>query len=78
VDELTAHVTALDGEITRRVDPQAATIALLDTIPGIDRRTADAIVAEVGPDVARFPSADHLRSSGDRRGLAQGQAGEHA
>lgn len=70
VDELTAHVAALDGEITRRVDPQAATIALLDTIPGIDRRTAEAIVAEVGPDVVRFPSADHLAAWA---GLAPGQ-----
>ena len=70
IDELTAHVAALDEEITRRVDPQAATIALLDTIPGIDRRTAEAIVAEVGTDVARFPSADHLAAWA---GLAPGQ-----
>jgi len=70
IDELTAHVAALDGEITRRVAPQEATMALLDTIPGIDRRTAEAIVAEVGMDVTRFPSADHLAAWA---GLAPGQ-----
>ena len=70
VDELTAHLTALDAEITRRVDPQAATIARLDTIPGIDRRTAEAIVAAIGTDVTRFPSADHLAAWA---GLAPGQ-----
>ncbi len=40
IDELTARIASLDAEIVRRVDPQAATIALLCTIPGISRRTA--------------------------------------
>jgi transposase len=34
----------------------------LATIPGIDVRTAEVIVAEVGPDMGRFPTAGHLAS----------------
>lgn len=39
---------------------RAAAVALLDTIPGVDQRLAEVIVAEVGPDMSRFPSAAHL------------------
>lgn len=35
-------------------------VALLDTIPGVGREIAEAIVAEAGTDMSRFPSADHL------------------
>jgi len=37
-------------------------VGLLDTIPGVARRTAEMIVAEIGTDMTRFPSADHLAS----------------
>jgi transposase len=30
------------------------------TIPGVDRRTAEVILAEIGTDMARFPTAGHL------------------
>ena len=35
---------------------------MLDTIPGVARETAEIIVAEIGTDMSRFPSADHLAS----------------
>ena len=59
IDELTMRIASLDAEIVRRVDPQVATIHLLGTIPGISRRTAEVIVAELGTDMTRFPAADH-------------------
>jgi len=34
----------------------------LDTIPGVNRRTAQVIIAEIGVDMAQFPSAGHLAS----------------
>jgi transposase len=34
-------------------------VALLDTIPGVDQRLAEMIVAELGTDMRRFPSAGH-------------------
>jgi len=35
-------------------------VDLLDTIPGVDRRAAEMILAEIGIDMSRFPSARHL------------------
>lgn len=40
----------------------AQAIDLLDTIPGVDRHLAEVIIAEVGTDMSRFPSADDLAS----------------
>jgi transposase len=37
-------------------------IVLLCTIPGISRRAAEGILAEIGLDMSRFPSAGHLAS----------------
>jgi transposase len=39
-----------------------AAIALLDTIPGVDRRTAEVMLAEMGLDMSQFPTANHLAS----------------
>jgi|SRR5215204_5457927 len=43
----------------RPVDEQ---IERLDGIPGVGRRTAEVLLAEIGTDMARFPSAAHLAS----------------
>ena len=40
----------------------ALALALLCTIPGISQRAAEGILAEIGLDMARFPSAGHLAS----------------
>jgi transposase len=40
--------------------PYPEAIELLDTIPGIDRTLAETIIAEMGTDMRRFPSADDL------------------
>lgn len=45
-------------EVARR--PFEEAVELLDTIPGIARMTAEALVAEMGADMSRFPSAAHL------------------
>jgi len=37
-------------------------IELLDTIPGVSRRVAEVLLAEIGADLTRFPSAPHLAS----------------
>jgi transposase len=37
-------------------------VALLDTIPGVDRRIAEVMLAEMGLDMSRFPTANHLAS----------------
>jgi transposase len=35
---------------------------LLDTVPGVNERAAEEILAEIGIDMGRFPTADHLAS----------------
>jgi transposase len=69
VGEMLAHLEYLDESIERLSDDVAAMIApfakaidLLDTIPGVNRRTAEVLVAEIGVDMGRFPSAGHLAS----------------
>lgn len=60
---LTAIETAIDhvsGEIARCLTPFQTEIDLLDTIPGIGRRTAETILAEIGTDLARFGTAPRL------------------
>ncbi len=42
--------------------PFETEIALLDTIPGVNRWTAEVLLAEIGFDLSRFPSAGHLAS----------------
>jgi transposase len=69
VSAILAHLDFLDEQIDRLSDaveeqlaPFAAAVELLCTIPGVQRRTAETIVAEIGTDMSRFPSARHLAS----------------
>jgi transposase len=45
-----------------RLRPYAGVLVRLETIPGVGRRSAETLVAEIGVDVSRFPSAGHLAS----------------
>ena len=61
-DWLEAHgVTHVAMESTG-VAPFAESLTHLDTVPGIARRTAEVIVAEIEVDMRRFPSDRHLAS----------------
>jgi transposase len=62
IDFLEEQVLEVSLEIERRMKDDEPTIDRLDDIPGINRRLAEIIVAEVGTDMTRFPSADHLAS----------------
>jgi transposase len=62
VDLLDEQIERLDAEIAARLRSAAREVALLQTIPGIGRRTAEILAAEIGVDVGRFPSAGHLAS----------------
>lgn len=59
LDEL---IACLDGEVAERLRPFAEEVERLDTIPGVGRRTAEILVAEMGLDMSRFPTAGHLAS----------------
>ncbi|MGC2373949.1 MAG: IS110 family transposase [Solirubrobacteraceae bacterium] len=63
------HIDFLDGQIDRLSDaieeqirPFAPAVELLCTIPGVQRRGAEVIIAEIGTDMSVFPTAKHLAS----------------
>jgi transposase len=60
IDFLDAAIVRLDDEIASRLSPFESAVALLQTIPGVARKTAETIVAETGADMARFPTAAQL------------------
>lgn len=62
MDELNARLATLNAEIAQRTAPHEALIERLLTIPGMGRRTAEIILAEIGPTVDPFPSSKHLAS----------------
>lgn len=62
IDELDELIARLDEEVAERTRPFLAEVERLDAIPGVGRRTAEVIVAEVGVDMTRFPTAAHLAS----------------
>ena len=61
-DSLEASIQRVNQEIARRLEPHADIIERLDEIPGIGPRIIQIVLAEIGPDLSRFPSAGHLTS----------------
>lgn len=53
---------SLDRLINQKLEPYAAQVALLDQIPGVDRKIATIIVAELGVNMAVFESPSKLAS----------------
>ncbi len=62
VDYLEGAIERLSHQIEERLRPFEQQIGWLDTIPGVNRRTAEVLWAETGGDMSRFPSARHLAS----------------
>lgn len=61
--------TTVSGDTPSDAPPSATlplaweeAIHLLDTMPGVNRRLAEVLLAEIGTDMRRFPSAAHLAS----------------
>ena len=69
VGAILAHLDFLDEQIERLSEairealaPFAAAVELLCSIPGVQQRTAENVLAEIGLDMSRFPFAGHLAS----------------
>jgi transposase len=81
IDQLSADIAALDARIEALIGPFAQTVDRLDEIPGIGQTAAHLLIAEIGVDMTRFPTAGHLvswakfapsvkESAGKRKGTA--------
>jgi len=62
IDELNRRLDSLNTKITELVAPHADLIERLDEITGVGIRTAEIILAEIGPSVDNWPSDRHLAS----------------
>jgi transposase len=58
-EELIAELETKIEELTRAF---AEVIERLDAVPGVDRRVAEVVLAEVGADMSPFPTHQHLAS----------------
>ena len=61
-DALAKALGEIDAEVERDLDPFRDSVRLLRTVPGVGDLAARAIVAEIGSDMRRFPTAAHLVS----------------
>jgi transposase len=62
VDYLDESIAELSADIERVIAPFSEKVGLLDTIPGVNRRLAQTIIAEIGADMGQFPTHRHLAS----------------
>jgi transposase len=62
MDFLDELIASLSSEIETAIAPFAHQVQLLDTIPGIDQRTAQGLLAEIGTDMGAFGTAARLAS----------------
>jgi len=63
VEHLEKQIECFDQRIEAVMGPfEKQSVARLDSIPGVDVRSAQNIVAEIGTDMSRFPSSGHLCS----------------
>jgi transposase len=60
IDSLDETIARFDAQIQAVYGSFEEAVGLLDTIPGVARHTAEMLVAEIGTDMSRFPSAEHL------------------
>jgi len=62
LDHLDELIATISGQVDDVIGPFAEDLARLDALPGVNKRTAEVILAEIGVDMRVFPSAGHLAS----------------
>jgi len=62
IDDMTRRIAEMDELVKGYTDEYQAAIALLQEMPGIGQRSAEVVLAEIGLDMNRFPTAGHLAS----------------
>jgi len=62
IDSLEADIAAIENRIDEQITPFAEAVARLDAIPGVGLTAVQVVIAEIGVDMTRFPTAGHLTS----------------
>ncbi|GAC1640081.1 MAG: hypothetical protein NVS4B2_29550 [Chloroflexota bacterium] len=62
IDFLDERIERVSAQIAERLRPFERELTLLDSIPGVARRGAEVLLAEIGVEMQRFPTAAHLAS----------------
>lgn len=62
IDDMTWRIADVDDMIKNYLQKYEEAITAIDELPGIGRTGAEAIIAEIGKDMDRFPSASHICS----------------
>jgi transposase len=80
LNHLERMIRRYDERIEETLDPFAERVGRLMTIPGVDRRVAEIVLAEIGMEMDRFPTAGHLSSwaglaSGNHESAGKRQSG---
>jgi transposase len=70
VAELDEAIARFDAKVAEQSRPFVGLLVRLDQVPGVNRRMAEVIWAEIGPDLGRFATAGHLAACA---GMCPGQ-----
>ena len=62
IDTFDRAIAEIDREVEANLDPFRALIPVLTNMPGIGELAARMMLAEIGTDMSRFPTAAHLIS----------------
>src|SRR5215471_5510331 len=62
IDALDAAVATVDAQVERILAPFRTAVELVMSVPGIKNLSAQVIISEIGTDMSRFPSDEHLIS----------------
>jgi transposase len=62
IDQASADIAELEAKIEAEIAPFARAVDRLDEITGVGPTAAQVIIAEIGLDMRRFPTPDHLAS----------------
>jgi transposase len=87
IDHLNEQIAEIDAVVKERMDPFLSQVEALDTLPGIGTVGAQEIIASIGVDMTRFPTANHLaswanlcpgmnESAGKRKSTSTGKGGD--